>query len=579
MQSNWGFVRQIVFCHPGLDPGSIFYMKIHIKHWIPTFVGMTVLLLFSFFLMMRTFGYDSASHTIHIAPKLWSDFGAHIPMIRSFSMGPNLDRLIHNQPIESPLYPGEPIRYHFGFYAIAGILEKLGVRLDWALNIPSAAGLFLLLLTIYWVSYELFQNAKISILSVIFFLCNGTLSFLAYFQKNPLSPHTVADIITTGRFATFGPWDGQDVTAFWTLNIYTNQRHLALSYGIVLLILLIVIRLKKQPTGLSRSLYGGALIGLLAAFLFFINFAAASILGLFLVWLFLAHKEGRIPLVISSLIAFPAILVLRHLTNISSSIAFEPGYLAHHPLTWQTLVTFWFQNLGLHMVLAPFGLLLSPKKVKKLLLVPLLLLFLLPNVFRFSTDMINNHKFFNFFIILAGMFSAFAIIRIGRIRHIGPICLIGCIFFLTLSGFIDFFPVINDNQGGLVDIQGNPDAHYFLDHTPKDAIVADSYWFYHPASLTGRSIYSGYTYFTWSYGYDQGKREQQLIHVYRATSQDNLCKLLTQDNISYIELSAHPEAYLQPNMVLWNNLVPVYKNPDTGLRIYETNKICTAIPL
>src|SRR3989304_6961080 len=73
-----------------------------------TFFLFLLLFLFSFYLMFYTFGYDAKRSTMLIAPKLWSDFGAHIPLIRSFSMG-------DNWPPASPLYPGEPIRYHFGF--------------------------------------------------------------------------------------------------------------------------------------------------------------------------------------------------------------------------------------------------------------------------------------------------------------------------------------------------------------------------------------------------------------------------------------------------------------------------------
>src|SRR5688572_8586263 len=109
-------------------------MKKYSKDWIPAFAGMTkrkwpafagitIALLFSFFLMFHTFSYDTRTHTMSMASKVWSDFGAHIPLIRSFSYGANWDRLLTGQPIESPLFPGEPIRYHFGFYALVGALE------------------------------------------------------------------------------------------------------------------------------------------------------------------------------------------------------------------------------------------------------------------------------------------------------------------------------------------------------------------------------------------------------------------------------------------------------------------------
>ncbi|KKR82033.1 MAG: hypothetical protein UU29_C0019G0007 [Candidatus Daviesbacteria bacterium GW2011_GWA2_40_9] len=518
----------------------------------------TFSLIFSFWLMFHTF--SDSQGTMQIATKAWSDFSSHIPLIKSFSFGENF-------PPQYPLFAGPPIHYHFLFYLLVGTLEKVGLRIDWSLNIPSALGFASLLIIIYYFTKKIFNSQAAALLSVIFFLFNGTLSFLYFLRDHPLSLNFFQEIINNQKFPSFGPYDEGLVAAFWNLNIFTNQRHLGLSYGLVLLILWLLLRVKK-------TIRSGMLIGVSAAMLVYINFAAAGILGLFLGWIFLVKKTSRMPLLLSLFLVTPAVFLLYRLTNLNSMIVFETGYLVRHPLTWQSIVEFWVQNLGLHAILIPIGLILAPRQIKKLLIVPLLLLFLAPNFYRFSSDMINNHKFFNFFIIVGGMFSAYAVNQIGRIRRIGPMCLIGLIFFTTLSGVIDFFPIVNDAEGGLVDYQANPDARYILEHTPRDAVIANSYWFYHPANLVGRPIYSGYTYFTFSYGYNQGKREQEIIDVYRADSPQMLCALLDTYRISHIELSNNPEGYLKPNMHLWNTLPPDYENPTTHLKIFSTRTLC-----
>jgi len=508
-------------------------------------------LLFSFFLMFHTFSYDGGKHEIRIASKLWSDFGAHIPLIRSFSYGPNLTRLLHGQPVESPLFPGEPIRYHFGFYALVGVLEKLGIRIDWALNLPSALGFFLLLILIFRLSYVLFANNSVALLSVLFFLFNGSLSFLKFFQT-----HTIADVVTNTKFPSFGPWDGGGITAFWNLNIYTNQRHLALSYAIVLALLII----RQRPV----------LTAVLLSFLLFTNYAAFAIAGLWLAWVFWREHSERTPLAVAALLTLPALLWLQRVANLSSVIIWEPGYLARTT----HVVLFWWQNLGAHMILIPLGLVFASRAIRSRFGLPLLALFILPNLFRFSPDMINNHKFFNFFLILGSMFSAYAVVRIGQMRLVGRIGQICLIFLLTLSGIIDFFPVINDYKGSIADVVASPDAQFFATQTKPADVVANSTWFYHPASLAGRSIYSGYTYFTWSYGYDQVMRETTLRAIYEAPTRQTLCHLLTQHSIALVELNQRPESYLAPNWKLWNDLSSAYENPDTNLKFYETKTIC-----
>ena len=47
------------------------------------------LLLFSFWFFAKSFGYNSSSGQFLIASNLYQDFGAHIPFIRSFSLGSN----------------------------------------------------------------------------------------------------------------------------------------------------------------------------------------------------------------------------------------------------------------------------------------------------------------------------------------------------------------------------------------------------------------------------------------------------------------------------------------------------------
>lgn len=110
---------------------------------------LSLCLIFSFWLMFHTFSYENNS--ILIASKAWSDFASHIPLIRSFSLGSNL-------PPEYPIFPGEPIRYHFLFYLVVGLLERLGMRIDFALNIPSALSFFLLICSIYLLAMLLFNR-------------------------------------------------------------------------------------------------------------------------------------------------------------------------------------------------------------------------------------------------------------------------------------------------------------------------------------------------------------------------------------------------------------------------------------
>jgi len=558
-------------------------MKKEIYFWI---ILSTFSFLFASWLMFHTFSYDGKSSSMLIAPKAWSDFGAHIPLIRSFSLG-------NNWPPQSPLFPGVPIRYHFLFYFLVGMLEKAGLRIDWALNIPSIIGFAGLLVLIAIVAKRLFNRWSVAVLSIVLFLFNGSLSFIRFFQKHPLSFHSLPDIIFNSAFPSFGPWDGKLVSAFWNLNIYTNQRHLAFSFALVLLGIVLISGKRTTVNHLSFQSIG---IAFIMVVLLFTNQAAALIVLIWFAWIFILKKEARIPLVFAACISLPYLLILTSITEPSGSIKFNPGYLILKPLTIPMFLTFWWQNLGFSMVTIPLGLLVAPKKVRNLFIIPLLILFIAPNIWRFSPDMINNHKFFNFFLIMGNMLTAYLLVRLfecGRSVHNSDIfadkdgyvkkilnvfcrlltCI--CLFLLTLSGFIDLFPIINDRAGPLLDIPNNKDAVFFLKHTDARDIILNSTWFYHPASLAGRKIFSGFSYFTWSYGYNQGSREQIQKRIFAAPNINEACQLLKANDIRFIELSDRPEQYLTINRLLFTqSFIRVYRNNQSGISVYDVIASC-----
>jgi hypothetical protein len=253
----------------------------------------------------------------------------------------------------------------------------------------------------------------------------------------------------------------------------------------------------------------------------------------------------------------------------SPQATFHPGFLMEIPMSLFNLLYYWFFNIGFHLIFIPLGCLLAPRSTR-ILIIPLLLLFLVPNLFQFSVDMINNHKFFNFFLLLGSMFSAHALIKIKPLLLFAPL--------LILGGVVDFFPILNDRYIALTDYPANPDVRFFVDHTPKDAVVLNSTWFYHPASLAGRKIFNGYSYFTWSFGYDQAARERLTTEIYSSSSPKHACRLLWANAIDFVELNPKPEDFIIPNSSLWQSTFsPLYTNPTTSLAVYSVAENCSAL--
>ena len=506
----------------------------------------TLLLALSIWLMWHTLSYSPSPRTILVASKYWSDFGNALPLVRSFSLGDNLIW-------QHPLFPGESTRYHLLFYFLVGMLEKAGLRFDYALNIPSVAGFFFLCMMIYALALRLFRRHLVALLSVIFFLFNGSFSWLDFINKYGFSISALKSLV---HFPSFGPWNGSLVSAFWNLNIYTNQRHLPISFVVVLVIIYVLYFSKP------KFIY---LVGTLLGILLLMNQAAFAIAVLFAGWLFI-FSPAKIKILVSLLGFLPFLFFSLRFTQTPNLPFYHPVFLYNGPLQFWPIVKYWFFNFGAHLILIPFGFIFAPRGARKLI-IPTVALFILPNLFQFSPDMVNNHKFFNFFLIVGGTYTAFLLTRIKPLLILLPL--------LVLGGIVDFFPVLNDNYGSISDYPVNPNVKFFVEQTAPNSVVLNSWWLDHPASVAGRKIYQGYPYFTWSYGYDQSTREKNALQIYRASSKSAACKLLRLRGISYVELNNHPEAFIQPNFSLWRTqFVSIYSNPASGVNVYSVSQNC-----
>lgn len=558
-----------------------------------TGVAFFFFVMFSSWLMFHTFSYDEEARAIRIAFKLWSDFGAHIPMIRSFSLGSNLPMSDHIQPIEYAIFPGEPIRFHFLFDMAVGILEKIGLRIDWALNIPSIAGFTLLLCSIYLLPLLLFRSVTAALLSVLFFLFNGSFGFIRFFQTHPLSLQTPFDIWNAKDFPAFAPWGPGDVTAFWNLNIYTNQRHLSIAFTWILLFIITLLLIERWPR--RRQVPFALLWGITIGALPFFHQPALLILAVLMGWYFLAFPKLRVMLFITGVLSLGLILPQLLLTgNVDSSKALlYPGYIIHNELTklstpWQQitrLAAFWWQNFGLHSVLIPLGFFVLPRRAR-LILFPLIPLFIIPNLFKFSVEISANHKFLNFVLILGNMISAYVLVWfITRVRALDfPLILQSFLFslvgvfimFLTLSGVIDLFVIANDTKGTVGDVHANEIAAWIAQNTPADAIFLNSSYLYHPASVAGRRIFLGWPYFPWSAGYPENRMPIMDV-MYETRNTKERCDLLAKYGITHVTVEDVPDDYNLPKIELayfMDNWKPVFVSSTGKYAIFTTEALC-----
>ena len=522
-------------------------------------------LAFSTWLMFSTFSYQNGE--MQIASKAWSDFASHIPLIRSFSFGDNF-------PPEYPLFSGLPIRYHFLFYALVGLLEKVGLRIDFALNILSILGFSLLILMIYLFSKEIFKSKAVGILSIIFFLFNGSLGFIKFFSAFPLSKNSLFEIISNNKFISFGPYDGSIISAFWNLNIYTNQRHLALSYGLSLLLIYLFLKFKEDEK--KENIKKSVFIGIVLGFSFILNMSVflMTVVILFSMFLFFGKKRIYIftALIIGGLITLPQYLYIQSGGNSSFQIFLYFGYLVSRGSNFFEFINYWFQNLGLHFFLIPLGFFIAPKNNKKIL-ISFFSLFLIGNLFQFSPEIAANHKFFNYFIIIGSMFSAYALYFLWKKIVFRPLVLI-LFFLLIFSGIIDFFPIKNDTKIALSDYPVNKDIVWIMQNTKPNSVFLNTNYLYDNASLAGRKIFLGWPYFAWSQGYDTLTRDNIRKSLLNTNGLSFFCDNALKYKLDYIENTLSSDDIVVNKDFFDKNFINSYKNQTLTYYIYDINKSC-----
>lgn len=542
-------------------------LKNHLKENLSAILVIIIGLVFGFFLFFSTF--QEKNNTIFIASKAWSDFASHVPLIRSFSLGLNF-------PPEYPLFPGEPIKYHFIFYYFVGLLEKIGLDISLALNIPSFLGFLFLIFMIYYFAKEIFKSRSVGILSTIFFLFNSSLSYLYFFKKYPLSKETINQIVHNTEFLSFAPYGDGIVSAFWSLNIYTNQRHLAISFALSLFIIYQVIKPVLDRKQVKTRVY--ILLGIILGLSFFLHTAVFLMTGIILFALLIyfskIRKNTSILLITAGLISIPQYFYLSGSPGFSPH--FQLGYLISNNLTLQNFSEFWIYNLGFSLILVPFGILFSDRIQKKIFLA-FFLLFLVGNTIQFSMEIAANHKFFNFFLIVGNMFSAYFLITLWR-KKVYLITLIPILFlFMVLGGIIDLFPILNDRKFELADYKISKDASWILENTEKDSVFLNTTFLYDPASIAGRKIFMGWPYFAWSQGYDTYKRGDVMKAILGSTNKSEACNLLRENNIQYVEIKIQspPDPNIPPISKLYEiEFIKSYNNPEESYSIYSVNRNC-----
>ncbi len=491
---------------------------------------LALFLIFSLWLMNKSFGYDALKHQFRIARHQVGDFGLHLSLIRSFSWG-------NNFPPESPFFPGKLLPYHYYFDFIVGLLERLGLRIDVAFNGLSVLAFTFLLYLIYKLPQLIFsKNRLLGIVSVLLFIFPSNLAFLDFFKGKTFSFGLLKDLWTIPDYLHKGPFDGSLISIYFTLNVFLNQRHLIVALVIGLGSCYFLIQRIKD----KRKLFLGhlVLLGLILGFSFRVHslIYLSNLLVIFLLLILFKKYKWIIYIFIPALVigGWQFWEISRQSAIPMTRNLFHFGFLTPSPLTFVNFLNYWWSNLGPALLLIPLGF-LQASKVQKKILLSFGALFLTANIFQLSYRPEHNHSVLNYFMIIANFYVAYFLVDLWKASLLKKIISMGLFLLLTISGVINLMVIKNDFQYPVLDAPANKLMRWIKISAPPRSVFLSRQELFDPITLSGRRNFFGATYYLSVMGYNLASR-QDLVKQFFETEDRNQLVQMKKVGIDYIVL-------------------------------------------
>ncbi len=524
--------------------------------------GMLVLLLMWWSFFIR-------DGKLYVGFSIFSDFAPHLGMIRSFSVG-------NNFPTQYSHYAGEDIKYHFLFQFFVGNLEFLGLPLDYAFNLPSAFSLLGACFLLYALAVKLTGRRFTGYLAVLFFAFRSSDAFFDFVAEVPKGTSVLTALRENTVF--IGTTLHED-WGLWNLNVYCNQRHLALGICVLLFLIYMLLghvfegvervrrryleeqkRVREQegsglilaeriPLVLRESLFRGqgwmpeslvscVALGVLLGAAAFFN--GACVIACLAVLFFLAIVSDRRLeyLLVANLTVLLALLQSRLFIE-GSAVKTEYffGFLADNKTVfgaWDYIMT--LCGILPLVLLAAF---LVSDGVHKWIMAAFTAPFVVAFTLSLTVDVTVNHKYIMLSVMLLSVYAAVFVNWLWHRRGFWTKAVsLSLVAALTVTGVYDLTVILkkNDSREGLCmvfDLE-DPVTQWIAENATSQDIFLTHYYSLNNVVLGGAMLYYGWPYYAWSAGYDTAARESKTWQMYSADTPEELSGLVQENHIRYI---------------------------------------------
>ena len=516
---------------------------------------------------------------LYMGYTVFSDYAPNLSLIRSFSW-------FENFPTQYPFFAGQDIKYHFMFMFLCGNLERMGLPLCIAYNLPSVLGLtgFLVMLTQF--ARRVTGRFAAEVIVPFLFVFRSGLALFYFIAEHLRAGDLISAFRDNTVFIGYTPNEGWGL---WNYNVYLNQRHLGFGLLVAMAVIWYYYGYLEEADGETSFLKGlffsrdawavkepvpVIMTGFVLGMLSFWN--GACVIGSLLVLagfaLFSRNKLDFLGLAVLT-VSLSFMQTRFFIDGSAVSPAFYWGFISSDT-TVPGVLWFLVEISGLTIAGALFAAIAMERKYRVLIFA-----FLLPVIFSFTMsltpDVTVNHKYIMMSMAFLSVIWAELLIRFMG-RGSGPYSRVFAVFLAVIlmsTGLYDFVIIIRNNgpeHEFAVDTESDL-GHYLRDNLTWDDMVLSGPDSVSNFTVSGCRMYTGWPYYAWSAGYDTDYRFEKAKYIYTVENEEELLQILEEEDITYIlfESGLVYDGVAAREDVIARTLRLAYESEDKKYRLYQ----------
>ncbi len=331
----------------------------------------------------------------------------------------------------------------------------------------------------------------------------------------------------------------------------------------------------------SVFVFAGVLFGLLPMWNGAVFLGGATILAA-LFALYPRLRREIIALVITAaIIALPQIIYLKtgNMKPVGYSM-FHWGFVIEDAgifdVLWWTFYTFGFKWVLLAIALY------FASGLQRRFLAAISILLPLTYCFRFSEEVLANHKFINMWLVVVNVFCGYALFKLWNLKagqNVVParVAAVILVLLVTIGGAIDLMPIKNST---FIEMKydDNKLIKWIKENTDPKSIFLSHRYINHEFLLAGRRLFYGDPYYAWGTDYDTETRENLIKTILEGQDPAETLRLLKENDIDYVAIDDQIRKVRQyiknPNEELFAKYFPLAFYDDTAefggnMKIYK----------